>query len=171
MYEQRIENVKIGQSACKQSRGTSRIRLKYLSVEFLFSIEIGQRVFISSSVFYLFFSLMFSTSYPTYFLKRIRRRRIKIRGKQDVKQFKNSCTRFFGGFQKGVFTLKKNLNQLQQMLKEELVKNFKKALTSWQKVKVTSCILPQRNLNSVEKLIRYSFIHKGFLLIHEKLTD
>ena len=55
------------------------------------------------------------------------------------------------------------------MLKEELVKNFKKALTSWQKVKVTSCILPQRNSNSVEKLIRYSFIHKGFLLIHEEL--
>ena len=57
------------------------------------------------------------------------------------------------------------------MLKEELVKNFKKALTSWQKVKVTSCILPQRNSNSVEKLIRYSFIHKGFLLIHEELPD
>ena len=36
---------------------------------------------------------------------------------------------------------------------------------------MTSCILPQRNSNSVEKLIRYSFIHKGFLLIHEKLTD
>ena len=49
------------------------------------------------------------------------------------------------------------------MLKEELVKNLKKALTSSQKVKVTSCILPQRNWNSVEKLIRYSFIHKGFL--------
>ena len=57
------------------------------------------------------------------------------------------------------------------MLKEELVKNFKKALTSWQKVKVTSCILPQRNSNSVEQLIRYSFIHKGFLLIHEELPD
>ena len=57
------------------------------------------------------------------------------------------------------------------MLKEEFVKNFKKALTSWQKAKVTSCILPQRNSNSVEKLISYSFIHKGFLLIHEGLSD
>ena len=28
------------------------------------------------------------------------------------------------------------------MLKEELVKNFKKALTFWQKAKLTSCILP-----------------------------
>ena len=50
------------------------------------------------------------------------------------------------------------------MLKEELVNNFKKALTSWQKLKVTSCILPQRNSNPVEKLIRYSFTHKSFLL-------
>ena len=40
-------------------------------------------------------------------------------------------------------------------------------MTSWQKVKVTSCILPQRNSNSVQKLIRYSF--KGVLLIHEEL--
>ena len=57
------------------------------------------------------------------------------------------------------------------MLKEELVKNLQKALTSWQKVKVTSCILPKRYSNSVEKLIRYSFIHKDFLLIHEELPD
>ena len=56
------------------------------------------------------------------------------------------------------------------MLKEELVKNLQKALTSWQKVKVTSCILPKRYSNSVEKLIRYSFIHKDFLLIHEELS-
>ena len=54
---------------------------------------------------------------------------------------------------------------------KELVKNLKKALTSRQKAKVTSCILPQRNLNSVEKLIRYSFIHKGFLLIYEEIPD
>ena len=33
-----------------------------------------------------------------------------------------------------------------------------------------SGILPQRNSNSVEKLIRYSFIHKGFL-IHEDLSN
>ena len=51
------------------------------------------------------------------------------------------------------------------MLKEELVKYFKKALTSWQKAKLTSCILPQRNSNSG----RYNFIHKGFL-IHEELS-
>ena len=57
------------------------------------------------------------------------------------------------------------------MLKEEPAKNLKKTLTSLQKVKVTSCILPQRNSNSVEKLIRYRFIHKGFLLIHEELPD
>ena len=57
------------------------------------------------------------------------------------------------------------------MLKEEPAKNFKKALTSLKKVKVTSCILPQRNSNSVEKLIRYRFIHKGFRLIHEELPD
>ena len=48
-------------------------------------------------------------------------------------------------------------------------KNLEKALTSWQKVKVTSYILPQRNSNSVDQLIRYSFKHKGFLLIHEEL--
>ena len=45
------------------------------------------------------------------------------------------------------------------MLKEELVKYFKKALTSLQIAKTTSCILPQRSSNSVEKLIRNSFIH------------
>ena len=56
------------------------------------------------------------------------------------------------------------------MLKEERVKYLRKTLTSWQKAKVTSCILPQRNSNSVEKLIRYSFIHKGFL-IHEEISD
>ena len=50
------------------------------------------------------------------------------------------------------------------MLNEELVKYLKKALTSWQKAKVTSCTLPQRNSSSVEKLIRYGFIHKGFLI-------
>ena len=49
------------------------------------------------------------------------------------------------------------------MLKGELFKYLNKALTSWQKTKVTSCILPQRNSNSVEKLIRYSFINKAFL--------
>ena len=57
------------------------------------------------------------------------------------------------------------------MLNKELVKNLKKTLTSWQKAKVTSCILPQRNSNSVEKLIRYNFIHKGVLLIYEELPD
>ena len=57
------------------------------------------------------------------------------------------------------------------MLNKEIVKNLKKTLTSWQKAKVTSCILPQRNSNSVEKLIRYNFIHKGVLLIHEELPD
>ena len=56
------------------------------------------------------------------------------------------------------------------MLKEELLKYLKKALTTWQKAKVTSYILPQRNSNSVEKLIRYSFIHKDFL-IHKELSD
>ena len=84
----------------------------FRSVDFLFSIEIGQGDFISSSVFHLFFSLMFSTSHPTYFWKRIRSRRIKVRGKQEVKQLKNSCTKSFGGFQKGIFSLKKNLNQV-----------------------------------------------------------
>ena len=57
------------------------------------------------------------------------------------------------------------------MLNKELVKNLKKTLTSWQKAKVTSCILPQRNSSSVEKLIRCNFIHKGVLLIHEELPD
>ena len=59
------------------------------------------------------------------------------------------------------------------MLKEELVKYFKKALASLQKVKTTSCILPQRNSNSVEKLIRKSFINSRrtieFLNIHSFL--
>ena len=57
------------------------------------------------------------------------------------------------------------------MLNKELAKNLKKTLTSWQKAKVTSCILPQRNSSSVEKLIRCNFIHKGVLLIHEELPD
>ena len=39
------------------------------------------------------------------------------------------------------------------MLKEELVKNLKKAMTYWRKVKVTSCILPQRNSNSVDNQV------------------
>ena len=39
------------------------------------------------------------------------------------------------------------------MLNEELIKHLKKVLTSWQKAKVTSCILPQRNSNSVEKWV------------------
>ena len=59
------------------------------------------------------------------------------------------------------------------MLKEEPAKNLKKTLTSLQKVKVTSCILPQRNSNPVEKLIRYRFISYIylFLLIQEELPD
>ena len=56
------------------------------------------------------------------------------------------------------------------MLKEELFKYFKKALTSWQKAKVTSCILPQINSHLAETLNGYIFRHKRFL-IHEELTD
>ena len=56
------------------------------------------------------------------------------------------------------------------MQREELVKYFKKALTSWQKAKVTSCMLPQRNSKPVVKLIRNSFIHNGFF-IHGELSD
>ena len=138
MYKQQIENVKTGQSACRQSRGINRIRLKYLlslslknvPVDFLFLIEIGQGDFISSSVFHLSFSLMFSTSHPTYFWKQIRSRRIKVRGKQEVKQLKNSCTKSFGGFQKGIFSLKKNLNQVITNAERRARQELKKALTS-----------------------------------------
>ena len=110
----------------------------FRSVDFLFSIEIGQGDFISSSVFHLFFSLMFSTSHPTYFLKRTKSRGIKVRGKQEVKQLKNSCTKFFGEFQKGIFSLKNDLNQVITNAERRAHQEFKKALTSWQKVKVTS---------------------------------
>ena len=56
------------------------------------------------------------------------------------------------------------------MLNKELFKNLKKALTYWQKAKVTSCILPNI-LELRTQLIRYGFIHKRFLLIHEELPD